>query len=868
MRPCTPTAWPLRRHHIPRLVLACVVALLASVTVVLAAGSAAAVVSPGVSELLSVRDDGSQVPPNGSFGGAADAVVSGNGRYVAFDDSTPLDPLASPGTGNVYVRDRQVPGHTVLISRGIPTFVTSGAAGPSGPGGSSEAPANGDSSTPSISATGRYVVFQTTATNIPGGDSTNGFGFGIQDVVICDRDPDGTGTLDRRGPDGSMNYRYTVLGRLDIGESDQRNFSNGFPGISSDGTTVSWAQSPVALASPETVVVAHLTKAANGDLTAPDPSRYVDAHTSFTGHPEADALEPTLSSDGQHVAFLARCPECASSEAPRPGETMALDVEDLVGRRTTRVDVDAKGGPLTGLPGLPSLSGDGRVVAFQEGPANETGPPQVIVVNRDPDRNGQLGPGNGQRITTGVVSGNRTGGTGEGQEPALSTDGRYVAFDTNGIDMSNGVDTRNGNGEGNGTPGPPGSGVTGLNRQVVVRDLVVDAARVAAHQPRLPAELASPSAGTQCGLHQTCAGNGDSVRPSVDADGGVVAYASSANDLVPTDSNGSEDVFARHFQPTLTADGVDFGTVPFGGSGTASVTVREVGFGPVQVTAVAVTGRDGHDFAVFPAENCTGTVLHETETCLVSLRFVPSGGGARSAGLALFRRGGSTPVVVPVVGGVGPALNTFRATPDPLAFPGSRLALSASAPGVVTVTNGGLAPFAIRTVTVLGGPRLFPGDYLIAVNGCAGVILPPGGTCRMSVLDIPHGSGVRPGALRFDDTSGGGPHLVGLTATGTTPTVRVSPGVVTAGRVTTVTGTGWPSGGQVTLALPTQPGNHALTAVVLPDGTFTAPLVMFEHAATGTWTVDGTASGTSLTASTTLLVVLGTYQPPGFTNRR
>jgi hypothetical protein len=867
MRPCTPSARPLR-HHIPRLVLACVVALLASVTVVLVAGSAAAVVSPGVTELLSVRDDGSQAEQDGEFGGAEDAVVSGDGRYVAFDDWTPLDPLAASFTQNVYVRDRRTPGHTVLISRGIPAPVTSASTEAVTPRDSSEAPANGSSSTPSISATGRYVVFQTNATNIPDGHSTTGFSFGNQDVVICDRDPDGTGTLDHRRPDGSMNYRYTIVGRLDIGEDEIRDFSNGSPTISSDGTTVSWEQSPVEQEAPETVVVAHLAKAADGDLTAPDPSQYIQARTSFTGHQEADALEPRLSADGRHVTFMARCPECATSEVPLPGETMALDVEDLVGQRTFRVDVDAKGAPRDGIPGLPAVSGDGRVVAFQEGPTNEIGPPQVIVVDRDPDHDGQLGPGGGRRITTTVVSANRTGGVGEGQEPALSTDGRYISFDTNGADMSNGVDTSSDDGEGDGSSGPPGSGSTGLNRQIVVRDLVVDAARVAARQPRLPAELASPSVGTQCGRGLTCAGDRSSVRPSVDADGGVVAFASSADDLVQADSNGSDDVFARHFQPTLAAAGVHFGTVPFGGSGTASVTVREVGFGPVRVTRIAVTGKDGRDFTVFPAENCTGTVLHETETCVVSLRFVPSGGGARSAGLDLFRSGATTPVVVPVAGGVGPALDTFRATPDPLAFPGSRLALAASAPGVVTVTNTGLAGFTIRTVTVLGGPHLFPGDYRITVDRCTGVTLAPEGTCRVTVLDIPRGSGVRRGALRFDDTSGGGPHLVGLTATGTTPTVRVSPAVVTAGRVTMVTGTGWPSGGQVTLALPTLPGNHALTATAGLDGTFSAPLVMFEHAATGTWTVDGTATGTSLTASTTLLVVLGTYQPPGFTTRR
>src|SRR5262249_26047258 len=51
--------------------------------------------------------------------------------------------------------------------------------------------ANGPSGSPSISADGRYVAFQTTANNLGAQDLDT-----TSDVVVVDRDPDGNGILD------------------------------------------------------------------------------------------------------------------------------------------------------------------------------------------------------------------------------------------------------------------------------------------------------------------------------------------------------------------------------------------------------------------------------------------------------------------------------------------------------------------------------------------------------------------------------------------------------------------------------------------------------------------------------------------------
>jgi hypothetical protein len=867
------TSWPLRRQHVPRFALAAAIVLLGAVSVVLAAPAspAAAGVSPGVTQRVSVFDDGSQYPkPGAPFGQVSDDAVSGNGRYVGFSSIQQLDPVTKPFVSNVYVRDLNNPGHTVLISRGSfntnPTSSeprASGSKQPSTRASGSQPPTpeptlfptDAASNSPSLSETGRYVAFSSLATNIDDGDLVPSGSDG-GDIVICDRDPGGTGTFDRRNPDGSLDYTYIFVGDTETDESGRdRVWNNVNPTISADGTTISWEEDPLLTDAPEHVVVAHLSKDTNGDLTAPDPSTYLTVQSSDPEQPNAGTFSPRLSADGNHVAYLAFCPSCAPDSEFTP---TILDVEDLRTGNKIRLDVDTKGKPLAGNPALPTISGDGQEVAWQQQPPDEVQPSQVMAVTT------------GLPNTEIVASMTTAGTTGEGQEPWLSTDGRYIAFDTNAANMSNGIDTTRPS-SGDGSPAP---GATGLARQVVVRDLVVDAARVAGKQARLPAELATPSVTQMCEATvppgETCGANNDSFAPALNDDGGVVVYFSNATDLVPADTNNETDAFARQFRPTVTASPVSFGNVTVGSNGTRTVTVQEVGFGPVHINTVTITGPDGQDFTIFPADNCTGAILHEFDTCLVGLRFGPSTTGNRNGGVTMTVSDGNPPVVVPVSGsGVAAVVpvSAFQASPNPLNFPGSQLALTSNGPQFVTVTDTGNGPLKITTVTVLTGASLFPGDYTITSDTCANTTLQPGGTCQVGVTNTLHGSGSRPGALEFNDNAGNSPQLVGLTATGTTPTLSVSPTVVVAGRVTTVTGSGWPAGQQLILTVPKLPGLNTLHPKADASGHFTAELVVFSHAQVGTWEVNGTESGTTLQANTTMLVVLGTFQPPKFNSR-
>ena len=100
--------------------------------------------------------------------------LSGTGRYVAFESAAAtLVAGDSNGFCDVFVHDRRFR-TTVRISLS--------AAGQEG---------NGDSRRPTLTPDGRFVVFESAATNLVPGD-LNGF----IDVFVHDRDPDGNGIFD------------------------------------------------------------------------------------------------------------------------------------------------------------------------------------------------------------------------------------------------------------------------------------------------------------------------------------------------------------------------------------------------------------------------------------------------------------------------------------------------------------------------------------------------------------------------------------------------------------------------------------------------------------------------------------------------
>jgi Tol biopolymer transport system component len=129
---------------------------------------------------------------------------------------------------------------------------------------------------------------------------------------------------------------------------------------------------------------------------------------------DGESTEPSISANGRYVAFTSRAGNLVPG-ASRPGA--AVYVRDLRTGAVRRVSYwDSRPGPHRGDGSHPSISADGRYVAFR---FNRTGSPASVVV-RDLRT--------GKSVNASLLTENPLK-LGAGT-PALSNDGRFVAFRT------------------------------------------------------------------------------------------------------------------------------------------------------------------------------------------------------------------------------------------------------------------------------------------------------------------------------------------------------------------------------------------------------------------------------------------------------
>lgn len=221
------------------------------------------------------------------------------------------------------------------------------------------------------------------------------------------------------------------------------------------------------------------------------------------------------------------------------------------------VSVDASGGDADGPSAAPSISDDGRYVAFASDagdlvPGDGNGVRDVFVRDR--------ATGTTRRVSVAAAGGDADGPSGQ---PAISGDGRFVAFTSAATDLVTG--------DGNGAA------------DVFLRDLV------AGTTVRVSVDRAGGDAA------------GPSRDPAVDDHGTVVAFASEAADVVGRDGNGLADVFVRDLAAGRTERvSVDAGGADAGGASSApslSDDGSRVAF--ESFAADLVPGDGGHALAVF-----------------------------------------------------------------------------------------------------------------------------------------------------------------------------------------------------------------------------------------------------------------------------
>ena len=161
----------------------------------------------------------------------------------------------------------------------------------------------------------------------------------------------------------------------------------------------------------------------------------VKANGLFAGNGTSDS--PVLSDDGQIIAFRSYASDLVTNDLNGTGDVFVRDLQTGV---TTLVSVNAAGtGSGNSSSDSPSISGDGRYVAF-ESSATDLATPATNGYQNIFVRDVQAG-------TTTLVSVD-TAGNGGGDDysyaPVISADGSLVAFYSDATDLVSGITDSNG----------------------------------------------------------------------------------------------------------------------------------------------------------------------------------------------------------------------------------------------------------------------------------------------------------------------------------------------------------------------------------------------------------------------------------------
>ncbi|MBK8027196.1 MAG: alpha/beta fold hydrolase [Chloroflexi bacterium] len=407
----------------------------------------------GATTRVSVSTDGA---PGSSHSGPS--TLSGDGRYVAFESgASNLVPGDTNGIRDIFVRDR-LTGVTTRVS--VSTDRVQG---------------DSDSMSPAISEDGRYVVFVSGASTLVPNDMTGG-----PNVFVHDRATGQTSLVS-----------VSSEGMQGIGS-----LNSGPPSISSDGRYVAFSSFASYLVLNDTNNTADVFV---HDRLTGETTRVSVSTDGVQGN--AYSYLPALSGDGRYVAFVSPASNLVPDDT---NASLDIFVHDRETGETSLASVSSAGAPANGPSVIPTLSGNGHYVAFVSYASN--------LVANDTNNSGDIFVYDrltGQTTRVSVTDDGVQGNSGS-YSPTLSGDGRYVAFsswDSNLVPN----DTNN-------------------RSDIFVHD-------------RLTGQTSLVSVNSE-----DVQGNSDSTSPTLSKDGRYVAFDSWADNLVPLDTQGWSDVFVHDRQ--------------------------------------------------------------------------------------------------------------------------------------------------------------------------------------------------------------------------------------------------------------------------------------------------------------------------------
>ncbi len=402
----------------------------------------------------------------------------------------------------------------------------------------SGAEGNLSSSQPSISADGRYVAFSSDATNLVVND-TNGFA----DAFVFDR-------ITR------------TIQLVSLSSSGTYGSSTSYPPvISADGHYVAFTSLATNLVPDDTNGQQSIYWGGDvfvHDLQAQTTDRVSIATNGTQGDLSSgisiNGTRAAISTDGRFVAFSSQATTLDSRDTNHLSD---IFLHDRLLNSTVLVSLNSDGTPLGLDCSNPSISADGRFIAFEATPVNTLADLDVYVYDTQT-----------LQLTLASVASDETPGNFHSIGASVSADGHYVAFESSASNL---------------VPGDTNSTSTVVGVDIFVRDQfsgVTERVSVSSNgaQSNNNSTHASISADGRFIVFSSTAtnlvpgdtnqhadifvfdrlsdviqrlsvaddgaqANGDSLNPSISADGRVVTFESLASNLVPGDTNGIKDVF-------------------------------------------------------------------------------------------------------------------------------------------------------------------------------------------------------------------------------------------------------------------------------------------------------------------------------------
>lgn len=366
---------------------------LLSISLVVAVALAGPAWAAATTKLVSVRSNEAQ-----GNNDSTEPVVSRDGRYVVFSsDASNLVAGDTNDAMDVFVRDRRL-GTTKRVSVR-----------------STEAQGNAGSQHAEVSTTGRFVVFDSSASNLVAGDGNDQI-----DVFVRDLELGTTRLLSVRS------------------NGNQGNGPSYDPSISGNGRFVVFTSESSNLVRSDTND--------RRDVFLRDLQQDTTVRVSLSSR-EAQGNEHSqdtvISADGVSIVFLSS----ASNLVPRDTNGVTdVFVRDRVGGTTRRLSLTSTQVQANGASDLPTVSAKGRFVAFRSEATN--------LVGGDGNMVSDVFLRDRQVSTTKRVSLSTAGAGGDNSsnDPSISANGRYVVFSS---DASNLVEDD-----------------TNLNQDIFIRDLI------------------------------------------------------------------------------------------------------------------------------------------------------------------------------------------------------------------------------------------------------------------------------------------------------------------------------------------------------------------------------------------------------------